>query len=62
MKTKRLPNPTNIRFPNSVKLRLREVARQFGVPESELVRNAVSEKVREWERTGELIFRARGES
>jgi predicted DNA-binding protein len=59
MKTKRLQNPTNIRFPERLKERLDTVAESFGVPSSELVRNAVHEKVGEWERTGTLVFKSR---
>lgn len=59
MKSKRLQKPTNIRFPEHVNQRLKLVADQFGVTASDLVRNAVMEKVADWEKTGQLVFRAK---
>ena len=58
MKPKRLPAPTNIRFQTPVNIRLKKAATRFGVTQSDLIRNAVIEKLDQWEQTGELVFRA----
>lgn len=58
MKPQRLQKPTNIRFPEPVNKRLKIVADRFGVTQSDLVRNAVIEKIEDWERSGQLVFKA----
>ena len=52
MKTKRDLTPTNVRVCKRTRARLIHLAKKHGVTPSELVRNAVAEKLPEWESKG----------
>jgi predicted DNA-binding protein len=57
MKDKRLQTPSNIRFSEPVKKELHRLSRRFGVTASDLVRNAVIEKIRDYHKQDAVIFK-----
>ena len=60
MSREKLIDPTQVRFPKTLKSRLDDAAKRFGFPASELVRRAVEMKLPEWEQTGEFVVRVEG--
>ena len=54
---RRLGQPTQVRFPQDLKVRLDKTARKFRVPASELVRRATEGMLPEWEAGSPLIIR-----
>lgn len=56
MKMKRVPNPTNIRFDDNTKSLLEQLAEEFCVTPSDLIRAAVREKLSVWQRDGVILM------
>jgi hypothetical protein len=54
MKTEsdRLGNGTNVRFDAATRRRVERLAKQHGLKKADLIRNALSHKLAEWEREG----------
>jgi predicted transcriptional regulator len=48
----RLPNPTNVRLSMDARLRVDRIAQKYGIHSADLIRNALAEKLPEWERNG----------
>ena len=59
MKAARVPNPKNIRFDDATIATLSTLAERFSLTRSDLVREAVKQKLREWKESGVIIM-ARG--
>jgi len=59
MKRQRVSTPSNIRFEGKTIDRLEQQAVRFGLTKSELVRQAVIDKLPEWEKSNGIIIRAR---
>ena len=56
MKKARVPVITNVRLREPCKARLNSLADRFGVTASDLVREAIEQKLPEWERTGVILM------
>jgi len=57
MKANRLHKPSNIRFHPAVTGDLNLLSKRFGVTKSDLVRNAVKEKIAEWHKSDSVVFK-----
>jgi predicted DNA-binding protein len=53
----RLLNPVPVRFPETMDLELRTLAKTFGIPVAELIRRAVEAKLPEWEAAGQIVIK-----
>jgi predicted DNA-binding protein len=58
MKRDALLTPVPVRFPRKTKRQLILTARRFGLNASAIIRQAVEQKLPEWEKSGVLIIEA----
>jgi predicted DNA-binding protein len=58
MKRDALLNPVPVRFPKQTRKRLLSTAQRFGLNASEIIRQAVDQKLPEWEKDGVLVITA----